>query len=345
MIPLGVGTEFSICSIQFPMNNLFKLLGEREAYNVVGHIRPDGDCVGSQVALCAVIQALGRRCHIIRNDIAGQNFAAFFDHMPCIPVDEIDSSLPLICVDCSDYNRVGDEVKRMCDSVFINIDHHISNTRFALHNFVRSDIASTTAILAEMLLENKFNITKQIADALYLGIMTDTGRFSYASTSLRIFKLAEILVSAGADPHKIYALVYENNTLARYRLLERLLRNIQIFCNGRVCLSFVDESDFEETGADSLDTEGFVNYMRELKGVLIGCFLEMHSDFVKCSLRAIDNSLRVDIFAGLFGGGGHQSAAGFSKFAPFGTDFVCEVRDALCKHMERFYDEYLASIE
>ncbi|MDR2721089.1 MAG: DHH family phosphoesterase [Puniceicoccales bacterium] len=323
------------------MNSLFKLLDKHEGYNIVGHVRPDGDCVGSEVALCMVIHSLGKRCHVIFNDTIPPNFAVFFDGVPCISSEEIDNSLPLICVDCSDYERVGQGVQRAYYAAFLNIDHHISNNNFALNNIVNGNAVSTTEILAEALIESKFVITKQIANALYLGIMTDTGRFAYASTSLGVktFRIAELLIEAGANPNKIYSLAYENNTLQRYKLLVKLLKNLEIFCDGRVCLSFVTESDFIETGAIPSDMEGLVNYTRELDGILVGCLLEIRSDSVKCSLRATDMSLRMDLLAGLFGGGGHMCAAGFLKTGIITQNFVNDFKLALCRHVEKFGSE------
>ncbi|MDR1256071.1 MAG: bifunctional oligoribonuclease/PAP phosphatase NrnA [Puniceicoccales bacterium] len=326
------------------MSDLFQLLRPWEAYNIVGHVRPDGDCIGSEVALCEVIGALGKRCYIIRNDAIAPNFASFFHGMPIVSTDKMDSSLPLICVDCSDFSRVGQAVKSAYGEVFLNIDHHISNANFALNNIVNSSAASTTEILAELLIENNFTITKKIADALYLGIVTDTGSFAYDSTSLKTFQIAEMLVKLGTKPYKIYALAYENNTLQRYRLLERLLKNIEIFGDGRLCLSFVTELDFKETGATAFDTEGLVNYTRELEGVLIGCFLEVRNNSVKCSLRAVDRSLRVDLLASTFGGGGHPCAAGFLRVNISAKNFIGDLKVALCEHMKKFYEGYHASI-
>ncbi|MDR0679867.1 MAG: bifunctional oligoribonuclease/PAP phosphatase NrnA [Puniceicoccales bacterium] len=324
------------------MNNLLQLLNAHEAYNIVGHMRPDGDCIGSEVALCAIIRSLGKECYLILNDSIPPNFTSFFNNIPCVSEDKINGNLPLICVDCSDFSRVGQAVKLAYNEVFLNIDHHISNDNFALNNIVNCGAASTTEILAELLMESKFAITKQISDALYLGIITDTGNFAYDSTSIKTFKIAEVLISIGTKPHQIYALAYENNTLERYRMLERLLRNMEIFGEGRLCLSFVTELDFEEIGASAFDTEGFVNYTRELRGVLIGCFLEIRNSSVKCSLRAIDRSLRVDLLANIFGGGGHPCAAGFSKSNVSISSFISSLKAALCEHVRKFYDEYHA---
>jgi phosphoesterase RecJ-like protein len=323
-------------------NNLFELLARYDAYNIIGHVCPDGDSIGSQVALSEVVRALGKQCHIVENSAVPKNLSYFLKGVPSIPADGMDVSLPLICVDCMDYNRIGSVAGLHGREAFLNIDHHISNSWFAANNIVIDDASSTAEILAELLIGSKFTITKTMADALYLGIVTDSGRFSYPSTSLKTFKLAETLVGIGTSPSKIYTLVYENNTLERYRLLERFLKNIEIFCDGRLCLSFLREADFLETGASVLDTEGFVNYARELRGVLIGCFVDVRDDFMKCSLRAIDGSLRVDAFAGMFGGGGHQCAAGFSKTG-VSSDFIEDIKTALCRHVEKFYDGYLAS--
>lgn len=321
------------------MSELLNVLSEYSAYNIVGHVRPDGDCIGSSIALCRAILSLGKQCFVIRTDQISENFKYFFYDTPCVDVQSFNPELPLICVDCSDYNRVNNAVRKAYNIPFLNIDHHLSNKNFAKNNIIYSTAASTTEILTRLFIGSNINITLPIAEALYLGILTDTGRFAYSATSIDTFKYAELMIKKGVTANKIYSIVYENNTLQRYKLLERLLSNIELCCSGKACLSFLTEEDFIETGASVLDTEGFVNYTRELIGVLIGCFLELHNDYIKCSLRCIDKSLRVDLLASKFGGGGHPCAAGFLISDNIENNFIERFKLTVIAHINQFYND------
>jgi phosphoesterase RecJ-like protein len=164
--------------------------------------------------------------------------------------------------------------------------------------------------------------------------MTDSNRFAYDTTTLETVKIVEILMETGLSISEIYKKVYERDSLQRYRLLEKFLHNLTIFDSGRCCTSFLWEGDFEETKAESLECEGFVNYTRQIGGVKVGAFLEFRNSHTKCSLRGTDPAFRVDLFAKEFGGGGHPAAAGFT-IAPQGPDFYAKFREALAEHLKK----------
>ncbi len=320
--------------------DLNDILSPYSAYNIVGHVRPDGDCIGSAVALSQYLIQLGKIGYIIRNSQISNNFEYFFKNVFTIGLDDFDPSLPLICVDCSDHARIGEELGNVYSEPFLVIDHHKSNKGFAKYNIICNKAASTTEILARLFERTMGSLTKKIAEAIYLGILTDTGRFAY-NTSIDTFRFAQQMLSFGADSSKIYSIVYENNTICRYKLLERFLGNIELFSNNRACISHLLASDLSFFCADPADTEGFVNYTRELSGVLIGCYVEFHEDFVKCSMRSVDNSLRLDLLAEQLGGGGHACAVGF--IADLETFSIDQLKTAIDSHINKFYNDYVAT--
>jgi phosphoesterase RecJ-like protein len=314
---------------------LERLLFSRPAYNIVGHVRPDGDCVGSQLALYHILMARNIVCNVIKNDDYGHILSPFFSDCTLVSCENFDSTLPLICVDCSSYERVGDKITRRCPRPYINIDHHISNNNFAEHNFINACASSTAQVIGMELIDGGIDFDRTVAEMLYLGIMTDSGRFAYDTVSLDTIKIVEILMGKGVSLSDLYKKIYERDSLAKYRLLGRCLGNISVFADGRCCTTFVEEKDFLETGAELLDTEGFVNYARQVDGVQVGAFLEFHSAYVKCSLRSSSPSFRMDLLAKHFGGGGHPAAAGFTASSPNG-DFYAKFKGVLTAHVGQF---------
>jgi phosphoesterase RecJ-like protein len=312
-----------------------ELLFEHRAYNIVGHVRPDGDCVGSQLAICNVLRAENIICNILKNDDYGSILAPFFDGYTVLGDDDFDEKLPLICVDCATLRRVGTKIASLCPNPYLNIDHHISNENFAEYNAVDANASSTAQVVAEAAIHYGLDIDSRTAEALYLGIMTDTNRFAYDTTSLDTIKIVEVLMGSGISISKIYQKVYERDSLQKYSLLERFLRNMEVFAGGLCCASFVTEADFKETGAEPLATEGFVNYTRGINGVEIGAFLEFHDSNVKCSVRSKNAAFRMDIFAKQFGGGGHPAASGFTTDCR-GVCFYEDFKLALAKHVKNF---------
>ncbi|MDR1401922.1 MAG: DHH family phosphoesterase [Puniceicoccales bacterium] len=317
--------------------NLRELLFKHDEYNIVGHVRADGDCVGSQLALHNVLKASNIKCNIIKNDNYGTVLSAFFRGYPVMDGENFNEKLPLICVDCSDFKRTGPKIFEKYSKPYLNLDHHISNDNFAQHNIVDANSSSTAQLIAESLIRENISFDKATAEALYLGIMTDTNRFAY-STAIDTIKVVETLMGKGISISEIHRSVYERNSLAKYRLLERFLHNISVFGDGNYCTSFITENDLRETQCEPLDTEGFVNYTRQIDGVKVGAFLEFHDSYLKCSLRSKNSTSRMDLFAKQFGGGGHPAAAGFTVDAA-GENFYNNFKFALIEHVKNLPGE------
>ncbi len=290
---------------------LTRLSGRRLA--VIGHARPDGDCIGSQVALARVLAALGHDVVCLNPDPVPRRLQFLVGDVPFRQPGAFspDGHLALF-VDCADVERPGRQLKTWFPAPFGNIDHHLSGGGFAEHNFVDAASAATAEILAGLLLDNGLPVDAGAAQGLYAGILTDTGQFRFPSTTRRCFLLAAELLARGADPARAGFELYEHETYGKLKLLQRFLASFRMEAGGRICVGLLPAGSFAATGSSPEDTEGMVDYTRAIDGVDVGVLLEEQADGVKASLRAKDPAYRLDLVAGRFGGGGHACAAGLN---------------------------------
>ena len=283
---------------------------------VVGHARPDGDCIGSQVALARVLAARGLEVACVNADPVPARLRFLAGGTTFVRTDEMVARTEqpaAIFVDCADHGRAGERLQAHFPAPAGNIDHHLSNGGYAAVNLVDSASAATCEILAGLILDHDLPVDAATAQALYTGILTDTGQFRFPSTSRRCFVLAGELVARGASPAVAGHELYERESPGRLRLLQHFLGSLRMECGGRVCVGTLSPADFAQTGTGAEDTEGLVDYTRSIVGVDIGVLIEERPDGgVKASLRAKDASYRVDLVAAEFGGGGHACAAGLN---------------------------------
>jgi len=303
---------------------------------VVGHARPDGDCIGSQVALARMLAARGNEAFCVNSDPVPRRLQFLVEGTRFLRTDELKGradGLTAVFVDCADHARAGERMKALFPSPMGNIDHHLSNDGYAAVNLVDSASAATCEILAGLAFDSGLTVDASTAQALYAGILTDTGQFRFASTSRRCFVLAGELVARGADPAQAGRELYERESPGKLQLLQRFLGSLRIECGGRVCLGTLPAGVFELTGTTGEDTEGLVDYARSIAGVDIGVLVEERPDGgVKASLRAKDEDYRVDLVAAEFGGGGHACAAGLNlKSAP--ADFQARLIASLARRL------------
>ena len=293
---------------------LREIAGQKIA--VIGHARPDGDCIGSQVALTRVLAASGIDAVCVNADPIPRRLQFLVGDMRFLRTDDVlqakEQRAPIF-VDCADHARAGERLKSYFAQPLAVIDHHLSNVGYARHNLVDSAAAATCEILAGIFFDNGLTIDAPAAQALFTGLMTDTGQFRFASTSRRCFVLAGDLVARGASPAEAGYELYERETEGKLRLLQRFLASLQLECNGRVCIGILPVGIFESTGSTTEDTEGLVDYARSIDGVDIAALIEQRPDgSVKASLRGKDPSFRLDLVAAKFNGGGHACAAGLN---------------------------------
>ena len=313
---------------------LGSLAGQRVA--VIGHSRPDGDCIGSQVALARVLAATGLDVVCVNADVVPRRLQFLVTGMTFLRTDDVVAEAAArvaIFVDCADHGRAGLRLQAHFPKPAANIDHHLSNTGYANQNLVDHSSAATCEILAGVFFDNGLAVDAATAQALFTGILTDTGQFRFNSTSRRCFLLAGELVARGARPAEAGSELYERESLGKLQLLQRFLASLRLECDARVCMGRLARGSFEETGTTAEDTEGMVDYARSIDGVDIGVLIEeLPAGGVKASLRAKEPAYRVDQVALQFGGGGHACAAGLNlKDA---TDFYSRLLAALSARLQ-----------
>ncbi len=287
------------------------LAGQKLA--IIGHARPDGDCIGSQVALARVFRALGHEVICINPDPVPRRLQFLVDDLVFVHPDAVPpGDYTAIYSDCADQDRAGEKARARFPHPIACIDHHISNAGFAEQNFVDVAAAATCEILAGVFLDNRLPIDAVTAQALFVGIMTDTGQFRFNSTTRRTFMLAAELVALGAHPADAGGEIYERESSGKLQLVQRFLSTFKMESAGRICVGVLPSGIFEETGCSPEDTEGLVDYARSIDGVEIGVLLEERPNAIKASLRSKDPIYRLDQVAAIFNGGGHACAAGLN---------------------------------
>ncbi len=302
---------------------------------VLGHARPDGDCIGSQIALARVLRALGVDAVCANPDPVPRRLRFLVSDTPFISLETaVADSRSAIYVDCADTRRATERFATAFPSPIACVDHHLSNTGFAEINVLDTDSCATGEILAGLFLDAGLPIDAATAMGLYTGIATDTGQFRFPATTRRTFLLAAELVARGADPARMGLELYEQESLGKLQLLQHFLASLELCCDGRVCIGIIPESIYEQTGTGPEDVEGVVDYARSIEGVQIGVFIEVRQGAIKASLRAKDAALRVDRIAADFNGGGHACAAGLNvKDEPLEI-FLPRLKAALCAGVE-----------
>jgi phosphoesterase RecJ-like protein len=302
----------------------------RERFLLTTHENPDGDALGSLLATKLALDQLGKDSVMVLYGDAP--LPGEYQFMPLAelhrrwPADV--SERALVAVDCANESRIADPDVLGRVPFSINIDHHHDNTRFGDVNLVVADASSTSEILRDLFDELGVELTSDIAEPLYIALVTDTGRFQYANTTPKALRLAADLVEAGADVHRIFQGVYESVQFAKLKLLARALDRAQVYEGGRIVVSYLLRTDFAEVGAAEPYSEGIIDYLRAVEGadmaVLIREPPRADGPTRRVSLRASIDELDVSAIARKSGGGGHRQAAGFSSEASIDeiTEFV-----------------------
>jgi bifunctional oligoribonuclease and PAP phosphatase NrnA len=312
---------------------LENLVGQKVA--VLGHQRPDGDCIGSTVALTRVLQTLGIEAIGLNNDATPANLAAFVGATPLARADDftLESHLA-VSVDCADFKRVGDHLNGLFPEVALNVDHHISNKLYGQKNIVIGNASATAEMLAGFFFDNNYVIDSITAQALYVGIATDTGQFRFPSTTPATFEIVRRLCERGANPSAAAYQLYERESFAKIKLLQNFLDSLTMEFDQRVCVGLIRNGVYESTGASIDDSEGLVDYARAIDGVDIGVMIEDRDGALKCSLRAKDPKYRVDQVAKQFNGGGHACAAGLNVENSSIKAFYPQLMEAIGQHLK-----------
>ena len=292
-------------------------LRQAERFVLVTHENPDGDALGSLVAMQGVMRALGKDSltFIGRDEFPLPYEYAFFQFEDLImemPTDVGERTI--VFLDCGNVDRNAVEIG---DAPILNLDHHHDNTHFGTVNHVVAGASCTAEIVWDLMRGLDVALTPRIAEALYVGLVTDTGRFMYENTGPAAHIMAADLIEAGVDVHEIYRRLYEGVPEPKLALLTRALQRLQRFDGGRLTFARLARADFAETGAEESYTEGIIDHLRAVQATKVAALARelTGADCAgrsKVSLRATDGAVDVSLIARAQNGGGHRQAAGFA---------------------------------
>jgi bifunctional oligoribonuclease and PAP phosphatase NrnA len=283
------------------------------------HEGPDGDALGSLLAMHQILRQLGKDSVMF---LAAKEFPLPVEYR-FLPLEEVFHEPPadvvdrvLVFLDCGNIDRMPVEWLRRDGARVLNIDHHHDNTRFGSVDLVDVEASCTAEIVYELARLLGAEVTPEIASALYVGLVTDTGRFMYENTDARAHRLAAELIEAGVDVDDTYRRLYERVPMEKLKLIARALEKIERYEGGALAVSYISAEDYEATGASEILTEGIIDHVRGLEGTAVAAIIRDRTDggsaARKVSLRSTDGLIDVSAIARERGGGGHPRAAGFS---------------------------------
>jgi phosphoesterase RecJ-like protein len=290
-----------------------RALREHQSFAVLSHVRPDGDALGSQLAMALALRQMGKDVRVWNEDGMLQKYSF-------LPRAELMSSPPalkeavdvVLALDTAIQNRLGTAIEAVASSkLCINIDHHPSNPGYGDLVYIDAAAPATGQILFELLKAEKFPIDGEIAENLFVAISTDTGSFQYSNTTARTFAIAAELVAHGVDVGRVSQQLYESYPRRRIELLRELLRTMRFEAGGRVASFSLSLQTAAELGVLPEDNEGLIDHIRAIQGVIVAVFFEELADGkVRVSMRSKEQKVDVCAICQQFGGGGHTLAAG-----------------------------------
>lgn len=275
------------------------------------HVSPDGDCLGSMLAIGLALENLGKEVLLINPD----PIPHYLSFLP--GANKIQRYFPdpppqaLLFVDCADLRRANVTLEQIpVNSIILNLDHHVSNDQFGSVNWVDGEASASGEMAMSLIQELQVDLNSEIATNLYTAILTDTGSFQYSNTTARTHRLAAQLLEVGINPIEIHHQIYDQKPLAQVKLLQCALKKLKVYSEGKCAVMSLGLEDFEESGADESLTEGLVNHARSIEGVEVAILLrEAVPGKVRAALRS-NLWFNVNETAARFGGGGHKRAAG-----------------------------------
>lgn len=295
------------------LNSIMDFIKSRQSFILCGHIMPDGDSLGSVLALGKVLKEMGKDVTMVSFDPVPDNFTFLpgIEHL-IIGDKELDKNYDaFVVLDCSVPDRLGPYGRILdWDLTVINIDHHPGNSIPADYNYIDPGAAATGEILFDMLVQSNVNISPDVATCLYTAIITDTGSFKYENTTPATHRRVADLIECGIQPGKLNAMIYDEKPLPSLLLLRAALQTLKLSDCGRVAWITVLRRTLEEVSARDEHTESLINYPRSIKGVKIAIlFRELKSGVFKVGFRS-KGDVNVNELAAKFGGGGHAKASG-----------------------------------
>ncbi|MCP5535047.1 MAG: bifunctional oligoribonuclease/PAP phosphatase NrnA [Akkermansiaceae bacterium] len=305
-------------------NNSFQEIADairaHDSFIVLSHLRPDGDAIGSQIALGHALEEMGKTVHYINEDGLPDNLAFLpgSDKIQTPPAGPLDVQVA-IALDCATKPRLGDKALNAASkaSLWINIDHHVSNPKYGDLNHIDASSPATGQILYHLITEQDFPFSELTRDSIYVAVSTDTGSFQYSNTTADTYEMAADLVRRGIDVGTINALTYDNKPYRRIELLRSLLNTLELENEGKVAHWELLNAVKVEHQLKPEDSEDLIDLIRGIEGVIVAVFFEeLPEGKIRVSLRAKDDTVNCSELARKFGGGGHTRAAGIRMPGP-----------------------------
>ncbi len=303
-----------------------------DRFLLTAHEGPDGDALGSLLAMHAILEQLGKDSVMF---LASKEFPLPVEYR-FLPLEEVFHEAPadiadrgVVFLDCGNIDRMPVDWLQEHKGPVLNIDHHHDNTRFGDVNLVDVEASSTAEIVYEVARALGARITPEIASALYVGLVTDTGRFMYENTNVGAHRMAADLIEAGVDVQDIYRRLYERVPVEKLKLISRALEKVERYPDCALAITYIAAEDYAATGATEVLTEGVIDFIRAIEGTEVAVVVRDKTDdgraARKVSLRST-GELDVSAIAREHGGGGHQRAAGFSTDVTYPelVEFLCE---------------------
>jgi bifunctional oligoribonuclease and PAP phosphatase NrnA len=315
---------------------ILRELRDADRFILVTHENPDGDALGSLVAMNEILGRLGKDSLMF---MAADEFPLpyeyrFFllDGLISVPPEDVEART-IVFLDCGNIDRNPADVRKRDDAHILNIDHHHDNTHFGTVDHVVPEASCTAEIVWDLMRGLGVEPSLTIAEALYVGLVTDTGRFMYENTGPTAHVMAAELIAAGVDVHEVYRRLYEGVPLGKLELLARALAKVRRYDGGQLTLTHLQREDFLVSGSEEGYSEGIVDHLRTVSGTRVAALVrdllaEDKAGLRKVSLRAAEEGVDVSSIARSQGGGGHRQAAGFTTDLPL-DELIDELREQL----------------
>jgi phosphoesterase RecJ-like protein len=327
-------------TMQAALEQVVEELRQADKLLLTTHENPDGDALGSLLAMHWILEQLGKDSVMFMSPdefpLPWEYRQWTFDGLAGEPPDDVEERT-VVFLDCGNLDRMPVDFLQRAGVHILNIDHHHDNTRFGTVNLVAPDASCTAEIVWRIAKELGAQVTPPIADALYVGLVTDTGRFMYENTSPEAHRMAAELIEVGVEPHRVYRRLFEDLPFRRLQLLQRALASVERYDDGLLTIAHLTKPDFEASGALETDSEGIVDHMRAVEGTSVAVVVreQLADDRQgrrKVSLRATDGRVDVSRIARELGGGGHPQAAGFSTALPY-PELVEKLREEVGRQL------------
>ncbi len=313
-------TEPAVTAAATDLDLVVDELRSADRFLLTTHEGPDGDALGSLLATHHILGQLGKDSVMF---LAAKEFPLPVEYR-FLPLSEVFHEPPadvvdrtLVFLDCGNIDRMPVEFLRRDGARLLNIDHHHDNTRFGTVNLVDTEASCTAEIVLEIAHRLGAEITPEIASALYVGLVTDTGMFMYENTRADSHRMAAELIEAGVDVNDTYRRLYERVPVEKLHLIARALEKVQRYDDDRLAVTYIGAEDYAATGAGEVLTEGIIDFVRGLEGTAVAAVIRDKTDggrsARKVSLRSTDGAVDVSAIARRQGGGGHRRAAGFGS--------------------------------